>query len=150
MGARKFEEEKLMELIKQKKFGECGVACLAMVTGKDYDLVKEELIKFNIDFDLGLSGDNLVDYLHKQPGFVMAREVLRLPEHTPIEPATSSVPPAILTVPSLNHLGCLHLIVWDGAQYLDPSGPKIWPNDAPVIKGRRMVFWASAIVWSEP
>lgn len=56
-----------MELIKQKKFGECGVACLAMVTGKDYDLVKEELIKFNIDFDLGLSGDNLVDYLHKQP-----------------------------------------------------------------------------------
>ena len=59
--------------------------------------------------------------------------------------------PAILTVPSLNHLGFLHYIIWDGEQYLDPSnGAKRYPADGPALHGKLRVFWAHAILWGTP
>ena len=129
-----------MELIKQKEFGGCGVACLAMVTGKKYDQILSEIDDIfgrNLQND-GLSDAEIVSYLSEQPGFKSVRSTTTRPDWRP----------AILTVPSLNYIGLLHYIVWDGERYLDPAiGSKTWPDDAPVLKGKRIISWASAVIW---
>lgn len=127
-----------MTLVPQSTFGECGAACLAMVTGQKLLEVVEELeeggCRARID---GITPDQLLVYLHRH-GFPLAREVM----------AWDSSQPAILTVPSLNHLGFLHFLVWDGENYLDPSnGALRYPDDGPVLHGKLRVFWATAIVW---
>lgn len=56
--------------------------------------------------------------------------------------------PAILTVPSLNHIGLLHFIVWSGDEYLPSTGPLMYPGDSPTVAGRKLAPQvASAIVW---
>jgi hypothetical protein len=129
-----------MELVKQKGFGECAVACISMVTGKDYNLVLDGIatlykIKPHLE---GINCLQVVGYLQKYSEFKTVREV--------IYPYYASS--AILSVPSLNHVGLLHFIVWDDKRYLDPSlGPKFWPDDAPIINGKRIISIATAIVW---
>lgn len=128
-----------MELIKQKKFGECGIACLAMVTGEKYEKVLskvDDMFGQNNGQCNGLSDSEVVSYLGAQ-GFKAVRSTTTRDDWRP----------AILTVPSLNHLGLLHYIVWDGEEYLDPSGPKTWPDDGPIFNGEKIISWAAAIIW---
>lgn len=123
-----------MMLVHMDKMGQCGAACLAMVLGKTLDEVLSEVG----DTSSGLDSHRLIAVLSSH-GFA-ALEITQLPR-TDI--------PVILTVPSLNHRGLLHFIVWDGKEYLDPSrGPLRYPDDGYVKDGDVMPpQWASAIVF---
>jgi len=128
-----------VNLIKMRAIGDCGPACLAMITGVELDDViawaraRERTYAYGT---AALNDDDLLDYLHEH-GYPDARQVTSSPE-----------PPAILIVPSLNVPGLLHYVVWaDERTILDPSlGPKLWPDDAPEVNGERVgVQWATAI-----
>lgn len=61
--------------------------------------------------------------------------------------------PAILTVPSLNHLGLLHYILWDGTQFLDPSNEELrYPEHSPLHNNVQLQpQWSTAILmWLPP
>jgi len=127
-----------MKLVKQEEFGQCGAACLAMVLGDPLeDVIAEIEDRTWISLSVGGMTDcEIVEHLHKH--LVNARIILDW----------DGQKPAILTVPSLNHRGLLHYIVWDGERYLDPAmGELRYPEDAPVINGKKTVCWATAIVW---
>lgn len=125
-----------MRLVKQRKFGECGAACAAMVLGWSLD---EVLAKIG-NTQAGITNARLVEFLISNG--VQCIESLAHPGNVP----------SILTVPSLNHPGLLHYIVFDGEQYLDPAcGEKHYPDDAPVVNGERVPpQWATAILLWEP
>lgn len=124
-----------MKLIKQRKFGECGVACLAMILDKTY----EEILEYfnHKDFtNSGIGPDEMISCL-EHFGKSGAKEYLHY-----------QLGPAILTVPSLNHVGFLHFIVYDGENYLDPSTEKLqYDRDAPILNGVKRVFASTAIHW---
>lgn len=133
-----------MRLIKQRKFGECGIACLAMITGCDYDeIIREIWIDRNPgkipqdDIELiGVTNSEMVSYLESHS--FIAKETTDMNE----------LPPAIITVASLNFPGLLHYIIWTGDGYLDPAeGPKMWPDDAPIVNGKQIITAASAIIF---
>lgn len=122
-----------MKLVQQRRFGECGAACLAMVLGLDLDHVLREFP----DLTNGICEDDMIQYLgcHGVPALASVAW-----------PSLSIS--AILTVPSLNHPGVLHFVVWDAASQtvLDPSNEeKRWPNDGPKL-GSAPVQWASALL----
>jgi hypothetical protein len=130
-------------LIKMRAVGECGPACLATIVGAELDDVVAWAHARERSYSYGtaaLNDDDMLEYLHEH-GYPDARQ------------ATSALePPAILTVPSLNVPGLLHFVVWDEErQIVDPSlGPKLWPDDAPVVNGERVgIQWATAIVLGE-
>ncbi len=128
-----------MRLVKQKKKGECGPACLAMVLGIELDeaiVLSEEVAGFRRDCGL----NDLEQAAVLESRGLRARRTLDWNWREP----------AILTVPSLNHRGILHFIVWDGERFLDPACSGLtYPDDAPTVDGReRYVSWAGAIVWS--
>lgn len=128
-----------MNLVIMKEVGDCGPACLAMVLGKTLEDVTKD---FPDRYHRGVSEEEMVGYLadHKVPSLASL-----------VWPHRSV--PAILTVPSLNHLGLLHFVVWDGTQILDPSeGPKVYPEDTPLqYKTASIpVPWVSTILlWSQ-
>lgn len=131
-----------MEIVRQKKFGQCGAACLAMVLGEPLsDVVSSLEKKLNAPLhEVGVADGEMVEHLRDR-GF----------NHAQVTLEWDGSEPAILTVPSLNHRGILHYIVWDGSEYLDPSnGLLTYPEHAPVIAGRQQVCWATAIVWEGP
>lgn len=131
----------MMKLVKQRAFGECGAAAIAMVLNCDIADVVVEINRglarngLSLQTD-GIAETEMVEYLRMKGRD--ARAVLQRPDSRP----------AILTVPSLNHRGLLHFIVWDGERYLDPAtGPLLYPDDAPIIRDKKTVCWASAIIW---
>ncbi len=129
-----------MNLVKQREFGECGIACLAMVTGLDYDTVKE-IIDDPAVATYGIRTEQMLVALH-QAGFTNPHEIFGVP--------ADEARAAILTVPSLNHPGMLHFIVWDGSNYFDPSaGAKEYPQDAYLVDGHPQVMAACSIAWTD-
>jgi hypothetical protein len=122
-----------MKLVRQEKLGECGAACLAMVVGSTLDAARE----FLGDASRGTVSTDLIDALAKAG--VPSIESIKWPSYSI---------PAILTVPSLNHPGLLHFIVWDGEKYLDPSNEaKRYPDDSPNINGHVLPpSWATVIL----
>jgi predicted double-glycine peptidase len=131
-----------MMLVKQKAMGECAAACLATVIGSTLDEAIAELMKDWPDlhiYRMGVSDEMLIVTM-KRLGMPNVRSVTDW----------DASRPAIVTVPSLNHRGYFHFVVYDGHMYLDPScEAAVYPRDAPVIDGERTVCWASAIVWGE-
>jgi hypothetical protein len=123
-----------MKLVKQEKFGQCGPACVATVLGMGLQEVLEDF-----DTSEGVHEDQIVEYLADNGVVSMVSSVW---------PAYSVK--AILTVPSLNHPGFLHMIIWDGERYLDPSpGPLVYPDDSPINEntGEKVPpQWATAIL----
>lgn len=124
----------MTKMVKMKKCGDCGPACLAMVLECTLEeawemvratptggVVPEEMVKALVD--------------HGVP----AIEASVMPHHTV---------GAILTVPSLNHPGLLHYIYWNGEEIFDPTnGALRYPDDAPVLDGKRLSpQWASTIL----
>lgn len=147
-----------MELVTQKNFGECGPACLAMITGRSLDTVLfdlREMFKI-IPSQHGLRDTQAVEYL-AACGVVEPRRVLDVP---------AGCSEAMLTVPSLNHPGLLHYIVMDNGTFLDPgNGPLNYGQGGlaklleknPPFGGYPVAFdglkhepqYACAIVWKE-
>jgi hypothetical protein len=131
-----------MELVHQRRKGECGLACLAMVAGctieESAELFKDLFPEIDPG-EVGVTDEEMV--------VVMRRLAMPNVRRSVDRPDWRS---AILTVPSLNHLGLLHYVVWDGERYLDPSpGPLRYPDDGPVIGGQKTVCWACAIIWGD-
>jgi hypothetical protein len=132
-----------VNLVKMREIGECGPACLATVTGDDLDEIiawAKSIERSYAYLTSALNDDDMVNYL-RMHGYPDAHQVTSVPD-----------PPAILIVPSLNIPGLLHYVVWDNERViLDPSpGPKLWPDDAPVVNGERVgIQWATAIVLGE-
>ena len=128
-----------MNEIKQRGFGECGIACLAMVCGEKYEHIRK-MFPDVVTKD-GSDPDLMIKVL-RDLRFKNVQEMVGLPDDIENRPA-------ILTVPSLNHIGLLHYIVWDGnGNFLDPCQEgKRYPDDAYQIDGKPKVYAASCIVW---
>lgn len=124
-----------IEIVKQERVGECGAACLAMVLGKSLEEVVES---FPDCHERGITEPEMIDYL-MQHG---------VPALASTDWPTMDIS-AIVTVPSLNHVGLLHFIVWDAAEkrYLDPSNEELqFPDDSPEVYGQARICWASVIL----
>ena len=124
------------ELVMQEKVGDCGPACVAMVLGCSLSRARGILPR---DKNGATYSSDIVECLCQNG--VPAIESIVWPR--------CSVP-AILTVPSLNHVGLLHFILWDGERYLDTSHEaKRYPHDGPVVSGElQEPQWSTAIlVW---
>jgi ABC-type bacteriocin/lantibiotic exporter with double-glycine peptidase domain len=132
-----------MKLVTQEHKGECGPACIAMVLGLTLDEAierAERLLEGVKVRDYGMCDDEMVELL-KLNGF----------EHARSSTSWDAASNAILTVPSLNYHGLLHYLVYDVQDgYLDPASVDAtyhYPEDAPIVGGKKMVQWAAAITW---
>ncbi len=125
-----------MKLVQQKQKGDCGPACLATILGLTLQEVLEDFPKARIK---GVPPLEMIDYLTNRG--VAAMESITWP-------CVNSVNvPAIVTVPSLNNLGLLHYVVWNGVQYLDPSNKSLrYPDDCPQVSGVATLMWSSVIL----
>ena len=84
-----------MNLVHQKCNNSCGVACLSMVTGDDFDFVLDKIGRPDISLQ------ELDRYL-KERGFSIQRQ-----EYPDLYADTLN----IVVVPSLNEIGATHYIV---------------------------------------
>lgn len=125
-----------MRLVTQRVLGECGPACVAMVAGVSIDDVMRQVPSL----EFGMNDTEMVNLLAH----------FGIPALPSIE-RPSILIPAILTVPSLNHTGLLHYIVWtgkEGPDILDPTNEsKRYPDDMPMAyKAQNVLPWSSAIL----
>ena len=132
-----------IEHVLQKEFGHCGLACLAMITGANY----ETLLNLpELSYDLTTEGmsdkvmQSILDKFKITNTLVYAGIDLHVPKWGR----------AILSVPSLGTRGLIHYIVYDIEQgYLDPSSVNEGYNNSenhPKIQGEGCVFPVSAIL----
>lgn len=111
-----------MQLIKQRKHGDCGIACLAMMFNISY----EEVIKFFPDNDFDNDGLSILELSN----FISSMG------STPFESRFFDLKrKGILFVPSLNIKGGGHFVYWDGPGKLyDPSNKETYDsNSFPII-----------------
>lgn len=128
-----------MKLVQQKDDYSCGVACIAMVTGKPYDEVRALVSEHSI----GLHPRD-VDFLLGQLGVEYSR--LMYPE-------LCKCVPHIITVPSLNIVGGLHYVVADVSEgvlcVLDPQrgreGRKFYAYDRSDREGVQLTCFAEVV-----
>lgn len=99
-------------IVQQRYPQDCGVACIAMFTGKDYDSISDTIYnilkkKFTTS---GMTIEHIAAVLYR--GFGTEPLVLR-----------TLVPkvPAIVTVPSIGTPKAFHYIFFDGKDFYDPS-----------------------------
>lgn len=106
-------------LIQQRTDQDCVIACLAMYTGADYGDV---LANVNRHGKGGVCLHDAVAYLRKT-GFELARRTVWFFESHK----------AIMDVPSLNAIGGMHAIYWDGKEIFDPqqgrAGKLFWTRE---------------------
>jgi ABC-type bacteriocin/lantibiotic exporter with double-glycine peptidase domain len=113
----------MTKVVKQKTKNDCALACLAMVSGKNYDKIfKKSLIKA-IEKAGTATGDNL-DAAYKAAGYIKDETYKVL--YTAQDNANTVRSmiwkrKALLQVDSLNYEGGMHLIFWDGEKLIDPS-----------------------------
>lgn len=100
----------MLQLIKQRKRFDCGVACIAMFTGRSYDDVYNAHFKGR-DFDA--QNMNNGDFIFALNFILLGDGKRRLLEKKANKLKFSK--PAVLIVPSLNFPGTLHSIVWNPA-----------------------------------
>ena len=102
------------ELVIQRSDHDCVVACLAMWTGIDYDRIAAEVPRVGG----GVCLWDAVKYLRAN-GYTARRSVWWFHSHK-----------AILDLPSLNHVGGMHAVYWDGDELFDPNqgrpGKLVW------------------------
>lgn len=104
------KHNKVYEQVRQKKDYDCIVACIAMFTNEEYDIVYSMLKKFGWKEDAKLGvNDNLIYEVLKDFGYQPVRSF-----H--VHPV-----PSIVIVPSLNKRAGLHAVFFDGnSTVLDP------------------------------
>jgi hypothetical protein len=95
-------------LVEQRDHFDCALATLAMLTGTQYDILKEKYFK-NHDFSkYGVKRGTEVSVLKKEGYKTCFFDKL-------------SKKKAIITVPSLNYDNSNHDLFWDGSKILDPN-----------------------------
>ncbi len=121
-----------MKLVKQTKLGECGPACIAMVAGVSLKRALEVVG----DTSSGTTDDKMIEVLAQ----------FHIPALLSLTWPSYDIS-AIASVPSLNHTGLNHYIVWTGSKWLDPGGPKTYPNDCPIVANVRLdPQWSGVIL----
>ena len=114
-----------MNAVTQRFEYDCGVCCLAMFLGVDY----ESIVRHSTGYELTLSG--LTNDREKFIASMFETEIVfRVRDHL------DRARPAVLTVPSLNAAGAhgTHAVYWDGRRAWDPNhgraGKKTYTNQA--------------------
>lgn len=122
-----------MKLVRQECVGDCGPACVATVLGCSLSAARSLLYA---EPGKGITDEQIVTALVDRGVPALASTVW---------PGYSVS--AILSVPSLNHRGLMHYIVWDGEEYLDPTHEGYrYPDDSPVVHGVRLEPQWSTVV----
>lgn len=120
-----------MLMIKQQKPNECALACIAMVTGVEYEKARENLperARKNLEDNEGIYYSDALMTLGSL-GFDFDFVSLEKDESFPHDNKMV----AILTVPSKNKENCLHSIVYNGGSILDPSKRNTYDNISDTI-----------------
>lgn len=115
-------------LVPQRSPCDCGVACLAMLTGRDYDdvvavvgdafdpergLESEQTALNRLGFSCTFQdGEPVGDYIVHSKPFCISSSYLRF---------MLWGRRALVTVPSLNYNGGAHMVYFDGRDVFDPS-----------------------------
>lgn len=97
------------EQVQQRGDGDCGIACFSMITGESYDFCREKIFK-NFKSNQGLTECAMLGALAYHFGV-----------HVALTNGWVDSMPGICTVPSLNHPGLLHFVIWTGTDVLDPQ-----------------------------
>ncbi len=104
-------------LVQQRNDSDCVIACLAMWTGRDYDEVAASVVRLNG----GVCLWEAVTYL-RSVGQQARRSIWWFHTHR-----------AILDLPSVNFVGGMHAVYWDGEQIFDPNqgrpGRLVWTRE---------------------
>lgn len=126
-------------MIKQRYESDCALACLAMVSGKDYDELWDVDFIDKIEKAHTCSGDNL-DEVFKRAGYT--KDVNMKCVYVNPHDVSSLVlrnllwkRKALIQVDSLNYERGMHMIYWTGTEILDPSTKQVykwWQNIHPV------------------
>ncbi|HLH94976.1 MAG TPA: hypothetical protein VKW08_07650 [Xanthobacteraceae bacterium] len=134
-------------LVRQRTLHDCAICCMAMVSGKAYELVLEivgdafepdkgmrqdqEALKrlgYRHDFEKGHPvGD--ISCTHR--GFWISAEFYR---------SMAWGRRALMTVPSLNFPDGHHMIYWDGRRVLDPSTLKTYSRWDELLPSEMVLF----------
>jgi hypothetical protein len=105
------------KFVQQRNDHDCVIACLAMWTGHDYDDVASRLVRVND----GVCLWEAVKYL-RSVGQPARRSIWWFHTHR-----------AILDLPSLNFVGGMHAVYWDGERLFDPNekrpGRLVWTRE---------------------
>lgn len=134
-------------LVKQRTDVDCGVACLAMATGRDYDDVVAA-VGDAFDPNLGLEQEQKA---LTRLGFTFAYDkgepvgdVVCLRRDWCISPAFFRRllwgRRALVTVPSLNNVGGWHMVFFDGVWVHDPSLKKTYSEPSQLEPNELVLF----------
>ena len=115
-----------MKLQQQKYPYDCALACLATISGREYDDLWESTKFIGIqERDLGIYGDTL-DEAIEHAGFHHYKRVYtgRIENYFLKDLLFDRI--ALLQVRSLNNENAKHMIVWDRNKILDPSTKQVY------------------------
>lgn len=111
----------MTELIEQKQSNDCGIAALAMLSGKPYTTVRRAVLSFNKGKFIGTDG------VTAQKAMSSLGQGLRLRAVSAQNLESTRLylkgRPAVLIVPENVHpaSGEFHAVYWTGREVLDPS-----------------------------
>jgi hypothetical protein len=108
---------------KQKHASDCALACLAMISGKDYDKIFSKKLIKAIEKAGTATGDNL-DSAYVAAGYIKDKTykvIYTAQDNVNTVQTMIWKRKALLQVDSLNYEGGMHLIYWNGEELIDPS-----------------------------
>lgn len=116
-------------LVKQKSNYDCALACLAMVSGKNYDEIFDSEFCERIEKATTCTDNDLVE-AYRLAGFEKGKNMRSIY----IGPTVNAVivrqliwgRRALIQVPSLNYNNCEHFIYWNGYEIFDPSNKQTY------------------------
>lgn len=112
-------------LVRQKRKYDCVLACLAMATGKEYDLMFSGDFTQEVEDAHGTGKKGLHDKAFELAGLVRDIDFKSVYCGNVARAHVESMlwrRRAMIQVPSLNYKGASHYVYWDGEQLFDPSG----------------------------
>lgn len=111
----------------QKNDNDCMLACIAMAAGKGYDELWPQSWVDEVVEQRGASNE-FTNKALEHAGFKTQQDCWKVnvwdnQSRDPMVRRLLSGRSAILSVPSLNWEGGLHVVFWDGASLFDPNDP---------------------------
>lgn len=116
-------------LVKQRSKFDCALACLAMVSGKQYEELFDPEFCARIEQKTTCSGDDLAE-AYRRAGFVKDKNMrviyIGYGASVPVIRQMLWGRRAMIQVPSLNYEGSEHFIYWNGREIFDPSNKQVY------------------------
>jgi hypothetical protein len=117
-------QKNLSKLVVQRHTYDCVLACLAMATGKDYDLMWDQDFINEVEASNGTGKNNLHDRAFEIAGLVSMKDYVSVYCATTNKDTVHTLlwgRRAMIQVASLNHERASHYVYWDGVHVFDPS-----------------------------